>query len=345
MTVERIAAVRIFLFWIALLCSASVAGQGLSAELMLAERPDADGPPTEVTVSLLIIDVDSIEDVKQRFNVDIFITTTWRDPRLASTEGDAAPLVRTRPISEIWTPKGLVVNDRGLEARLPAVAEVDRDGVVLYRQRYTGPLAVDLDFREFPFDTQRLDIDIVSYQYSPEELQFSAATRVAGDASSFSIEGWTFQILEPKMSVFAVADSGVERPQLTFTLEAIRNGGYYLLTMFLPMSLIIFMSWMVFWIQPDVVPARVAISTGAIFSLIAFGFSIRLSLPPVAYVTKSDIFVMGCMLMVFLALGVAVTGSRWAVADKMERAKQVNVVARWVYLTLFLAVIGTTLLR
>ncbi|MGB5411952.1 MAG: hypothetical protein WBN09_10515 [Woeseiaceae bacterium] len=54
---------------------------------------------------------------------------------------------------------------------------------------------------------------------------------------------------------------------------------------------------------------------------------------------------MGCTLLVFLALGVAVTGSRWAVDNRMEIAKQVNVVARWIYLALFLAVIGITLLR
>jgi hypothetical protein len=294
---------------------------------------------------LLVIDVDAIDDVRQRFNVDIFVTTMWQDPRLASKTDAAEPAIRTMPVSQIWTPKGLIVNDRGLDAQLPPLAEIDVNGNVVYRQRYTGQLAVDLDFRDFPFDTQRLAIEIVSYQYSPTELQFSAATRVAGDPDSFSIEGWSFRLLEPEMGTFSVAATGVERPQLTYALEATRNGGYYLLTMFLPMSLIIFMSWTVFWIQPDVVAARIGISTGSIFSLIAFGFSIRLSLPPIAYVTKADIFVIGCTLMVFLALGVAVTGSRWAVAEKMQRALQVNVVARWAYVGLFLLVIATAVLK
>jgi hypothetical protein len=336
---------RRFLICFALLVGTTAAAQELSTELMLAERPGADGPPTEITVYVLVIDVDAIDDVNQRFSVDIFVTTQWQDPRLALKDGNGAPAIRTRPLTEIWTPKGLIMNDRGLDAQLPPMAEIDANGNVVYRQRYTGQLAVDLDFRAFPFDTQRLDIEIVSYQYSPNELKFSAATRIAGEPASFSIEGWSFRVLEPQFGTFSVAATGVQRPQLTYTLETTRNGGYYLLTMFLPMSLIIFMSWTVFWIQPDVVAARIGISTGSIFSLIAFGFSIRLSLPPIAYVTKADIFVIGCTLMVFLALGVAVTGSRWAVADKMQKALQVNVVARWAYLGLFLLVIAAAMLK
>lgn len=61
--------------------------------------------------------------------------------------------------------------------------------------------------------------------------------------------------------------------------------------------------------------------------------------------TKADIFVIGCTLMVFLALGVAVAGSRWAVAEKMQRTLLVNLVARWAYFGLFLLVIATAVLK
>jgi hypothetical protein len=54
--------------------------------------------------------------------------------------------------------------------------------------------------------------------------------------------------------------------------------------------------------------------------------------------TRADIFVTGCTLLVFLALGAAVIGSRWASADKLERAMRLNALARWVYVALFAAV-------
>ena len=246
--------------------------------------------------------------------------------------------VRTLPMSDIWTPRGLIVNDRGLSPQLPLVADVDAMGNVVSRQRLSGELAADLNLEDFPFDTQRLPIDIVSYQYSPDEIRFSRDARIGADLETFSVEGWQFKLLETNFGEFTVPVGDIVRPRMTFVIEAQRNAQYYLLTMFLPMSLIVFMSWTAFWIQPNVVPPRIAISTASIFSLIAFGFSIRVSLPRVSYVTRADLFVIGCTLLVFIALGMAVIGSRWAGADKMDQAIRLNATMRWVYFVLFFVV-------
>ena len=155
----------------------------------------------------------------------------------------------------------------GLTAQLPLVVDVDDFGNVVYRQRLAGELSVDLDLKEFPFDTQRLLIDVISYQYSPDEVRFSRSARFAANVEAFSVEGWSFSLRETKFWEFSVPAAGVVRPRMTFILEAQRNAQYYLLTMFLPMSLIVFMSWTAFWIQPNIVPPRIAISTASIFSL------------------------------------------------------------------------------
>jgi hypothetical protein len=238
-------------------------------------------------------------------------------------------------MTDIWTPRGLIVNDRGLSPKLPLVAEVDVLGNVVYRQRLAGELAVDLDLKEFPFDTQQLVIKVISYQYSPDEVRFSGNAKIASDTEAFSVAGWSFSLLETDFGEFSIPAVGVVRPQVVFAVEAQRKSAYYLLTMFLPMSLIVFMSWTAFWIQPNIVPPRIAISTASIFSLIAFGFSVRLSLPRVSYLTRADIFVIGCTLLVFLALGAAVIGSRWASADKMGQAVRLNAAIRWIYVGLF----------
>lgn len=309
---------------------------------LVAEPPNVSGESTEVTINLFLIDIDEIDDVRQRFNVDMFVNIAWQDPRLALPEKEQSGRIRTMSWSEIWTPRGLIMNDRGLSAKLPMVVDVDDLGHVVYRQRLSGALSVDLNLRDFPFDTQYLPIDIISYQYSPDQVKFSTNARLAAHLEEFSIEGWSFTLSETKFGEFSVPAAGVVRPRITFMLEAQRNAQYYLLTMFLPMSLIVFMSWTAFWIQPNVVAPRIAISTASIFSLIAFGFSIRLSLPRVSYVTRADVFVLGCTLLVFLALGAAVIGSRWASADKLEQAIRLNATIRWVYVALFLIVVVAT---
>ncbi len=329
-----------------ILFSASVSAQEIAPTKaqLIAERPHANGTTTEVTVRVFLIDIDEIDDVHQRFNVDMFLGIAWNDPRLALPEEERSGQIRTFPMNQIWTPRGLIVNDRGLTPKLPLVADVDVLGNVIYRQRLSGELAVDLDLKDFPFDTQQLPVQIISYQYSPDEVRFSPGAQLVANIEGFSVEGWSFSLLETRYGDFEIPALGLARPQMTFVIEAKRNAQYYLLTMFLPMCLIVFMSWTAFWIQPNVVPPRIAISTASIFSLIAFGFSIRLSLPRVSYVTRADLFVIGCTLLVFLALGAAVIGSRWASADKLEQAIRLNAAIRWIYVGLFVLVATASLI-
>jgi len=306
---------------------------------LVAERPNPAGVATPVTLGIFLFDIDQVDDVNQRFGVDMFMAVTWNDPRLALPEDERNDQKRSLPMNEIWTPRGMIVNDRGLSAQLPRIADIDDLGNVVYRQRLSGELAVALELREFPFDKQRLPIDFISYIYSPDEVSLSLNTDISADAGSFSAAGWRLKILEPEYGEFTIPAIGVVRSRLTYYIEAQRNAQYYLLTMFLPMSLIVFMSWTAFWLQPDIVPARIGISTASIFSLLALGFSIRLSLPAVSYMTRADLFVIGCTLLVFVALGVAVIGSRWANAGRMEHALRLNAIARWVYLGLFCIVV------
>ena len=309
-------------------------------QFMLADRPNADGPATEITIGMVVLDIDNIDDASQRYRADLFALVEWQDKRLALPEEQRSGRTRTVSMDDIWTPRALIINDRGLTMQLPDFADIDDFGNVLYKQRFTGELAADLRYEEFPADTQLLPIDIVSYQYSPAELRFSSASEIIADPDTFSAEGWQFKVLEPELGEYSIKGVDRTKPRLRFLIEAERNTRYYMWTMFLPMSLIVFMSWTAFWLQPSIVPARIGISTASIFSLMALGFSIRTSLPKIPYMTRADIFVVGCTLMVFLALAVAVIGSRWASSEHEHRALRLNAVARWVYAGMFGVVIA-----
>jgi len=306
--------------------------------VLLGERPSLDGKPVVVEVGVFVIDVDEIDDVNQRFNVDLFLVARWKDPRLALPEAERMGQKRFISVDDIWTPRVLILNDRGLTSQLKEGVEIDDLGNAKFQNRMTGELAANLEFQKFPFDSQRLPIDIVSYAYTAEEMQFSLSSALISQTEKFSIEGWQLKQLDPEVGFFVVPSDGARLPRLTYIIEAKRDSDYYVLTMLVPMSLIIFMAWTVFWLQPNIVPPRIAISTASIFSLLALGVSIRLGLPKVSYLTRADIFVLGCTLMVFIALGVAVIGSRWASSDRLEQALKANAIARWFYMLMFVVV-------
>jgi hypothetical protein len=321
---------------VALFCT-DLTAEGLESKhpMLVAERPNPLGPPTEVTIGIYVLDIAGIDDVNQLFSVDLFVDMTWQDPRLALLKELRTGKNRRMPLEDIWTPGLMIINDRGLSTHLPLVAEVDDLGNVNTQQRVSGELSADLYFKDFPFDTQVLPIRIVTYRYSTHDLRFSLDNKISGDDGSFSAEGWRFRIIGPEFDEFYIPSKEAVWARLTYLIEAKRNSRYYMLTMILPVSLIVLMSWLVFWLSPDVIPPRVSISTAAIFSLIAFSLSIRLSIPRVSYVTHADLFLIGCTLLVILTLSLVVICSRWARAGRMEDALRLNAVARWVYIGLF----------
>ncbi|MEM1081686.1 MAG: hypothetical protein AAGH65_08910 [Pseudomonadota bacterium] len=310
--------------------------QTQNAAVLKGERPDPAGTATEVRIDVLVLDLDAINDAQQRFNIDLYVTASWRDERLAATEPTGAN--RVMDVEDVWSPRVLLFNNRTLTPHLPAIVNVDDDGHVRYQQRYNGELAAQFDFSEFPFDRQVLPIDIVSYEYTPDQLVFSPDSSIRKIHEGSLLEGWLLT-LEPPAYNTPITDAIQQPARITFVLDAERDSRYHLFTMYLPMTLIVFMAWTVFWLQPEMVPPRIGISTAAIFSLIAFGFSIRMSLPEVAYFTRADLFVIGTTLMVFMALAVAVIGSRWANADRMEGALRLNAWMRWVYALVFFALL------
>jgi hypothetical protein len=299
-------------------------------------RPNAGGDPDVITVRLGLLDIAGIDDKEQLFTIDAYVEIAWQDRRLAAETGTE----RTFSIDDVWTPRLAVVNDRGLDLLLPEVVTVDGQGNATLRQRLTGPLAVGLDLREFPFDSQRLSIEVVSYQYTTAELVFSDATGMVARNEEFSAGGWIFEPLASEFSTFRLAADGPGRSQVTFSVLAQRNAGYYVLTLALPMILILCLSWMVHWLPGDVVPARMGMSSASVFSLIAFGVSFRLTLPKIDYVTQADRFVIYSTLLVLLSLVVTVLAVRWVNAGRAEDANRASRVMRGVFPAAFALIVA-----
>ena len=60
-----------------------------------------------------------------------------------------------------------------------------------------------------------------------------------------------------------------------------------------------------------------------------------MSLPRVSYVTHADFFLIGCTLVVILALALVVAGSRWVKTDRLTEALRLNAATRWLYIALY----------
>jgi hypothetical protein len=90
----------------------------------------------------------------------------WVDPSISEPPGTRLSL------GDVWNPDVTIFNLRNASMKMDKVVTVFPGDTIDYIQRYTGAFSASLDFREFPFDKQTLPITLVTFSYSPKEIQF-----------------------------------------------------------------------------------------------------------------------------------------------------------------------------
>ncbi|KAK8378174.1 hypothetical protein O3P69_018857 [Scylla paramamosain] len=88
--------------------------------------------------------------------------------------------------------------------------------------------------------------------------------------------------------------------EVVFTLK--RRLGYYVFHTYIPTCLIVIMSWVSFWIKPEIAPARVTLGVTSLLTLFTQQAKSQASLPPVSYIKTIDIFMSSCTVFVFMVL-------------------------------------------
>ncbi|GFQ75384.1 glycine receptor subunit alpha-2 [Trichonephila clavata] len=77
---------------------------------------------------------------------------------------------------------------------------------------------------------------------------------------------------------------------------------YYLMEVYLPISLLVIGSWLSFWLDVYAVPARTALGITTILTIITSSRGIKESIPRVSYVKAVDVWIETCTWLVFCAL-------------------------------------------
>ena len=303
---------------------------------VLKSRPDPQGTATKVNVSLYIIDVESINNLKQSFTIDFVMTLWWIDPRVAEN----SPRLT---LGEIWHPDAQIYNIRDAKKRLDDVVNILPNDTILYTQRYFGTFSAFLDFQAFPFDQQILPITLLSFTYGPEAVEFVFES--AWLEERFSIAGWTVKSRETRVSAFNIsaaqgAKYDTKLSRLNYTMHARRHLDYYWWKVVAPLVLIVFLSWAVFYIDPSQVGPQVGVSATSILTLIAFLLRLESIIPPVSYLTHMDYFVYSVLTLVFLAYLEALVSTTYALKGKIEFAKKVDHWSRYVFPTGFAIIMG-----
>ena len=83
------------------------------------------------------------------------------------------------------------------------------------------------------------------------------------------------------------------------TFEFKRRINFYLLSWYLPATLIVVLSWVGFWIDIKSTPARISLGTITILAIGGFLIGEQEGFPSVSYVRAIDIYLIACFVFVF----------------------------------------------
>ena len=296
------------------------------------------GPAPTVSYGVLLVDVRRIDDVRQTMEVDFVVNLEWRDRSLANPGGEG---IRQLDLGSVWNPAIAILNQERLRKGRPDVVRVDADGNVVFLQRYTVTITQRLDLTEFPFDHQVFKITALSYRSADEPVSLVFDENLGGELGGLTILDWHLDPGTCRNTTLRAQHSRAAAFEYVF--EGRRRVAYYVWKLLLPMLVIVGMSFAVFWIDPSFTASQIGVATTSVLTLIAFRFAVSHQIPRLSYLTRLDLFNLGCTLLVFFAF-LEVIATTNLVGRHEHLARRLDRVCRRAFPIALLLVIVFTLL-
>ncbi|KAK2835939.1 hypothetical protein Q5P01_016423 [Channa striata] len=269
-------------------------------------RPDFGGPPVAVGMSIDVASIDMVSEVNMDYTLTMYFQQYWRDKRLAYAGIPLNLTLDNRVADQLWVPDTYFLNDKksfvhGVTVKNRMI-RLHPDGTVLYGLRITTTAACMMDLRRYPLDEQNCTLEIESYGYTTDDIEFYWKGGENAVTGVTRIELPQFSIVDYKLVSKNVVFSTGAYPRLSLSFKLKRNIGYFILQTYMPSTLITILSWVSFWINYDASAARVALGITTVLTMTTINTHLRETLPKIPYVKAIDMYLMGCFVFVFLAL-------------------------------------------
>ncbi len=301
--------------------------------------------PIKVTVKLHILKIYDINTVTQTFSLDGFLTLMWKAP---DEEKPYKPLflVDNQEVSEafrdkLWWPNIDFINIEG-ERHIPYRRVVmDSQGYVTYTERFYATMGCKMDFKKFPFDNQLLLLQLESFGFSDTVMVFDRQQKDALNTDDITIVEWDITGSKTYVNEYLYKThlrKGAGFNRFNIEIEVHRNPGFYIWEFFLPLTLLILLSWFVFWIaNPEV---QISLAFTLMLTLVAYSFYSSSYLPRLPYNTFIQSTVIAGYIVIFVLIAAIVVKYVLLAGKRKRAAARLDNIMKWGIPVLTLSVLG-----
>lgn len=269
--------------------------------------PKQGGRPTNVHFHVTVMSIDSINENSMTFAADIFFAQTWTDHRLKLPANMTTEyrLLDLDWLEHLWRPDSFFKNAKEVNFQTMTIPNhyvwLYKDFSILYMVKLTLTLSCAMNFAIYPHDTQECKLQMESLSHTTDDLVFQ------WDRSVPLVVDEHIELPQQMIVSNTTSDCTQVYSTGNFTcLEIVfrlkRRLGHYLFHTYIPTCLIVIMSWISFWIRPEIAPARVTLGVTSLLTLSTQHAKSQAALPPVSYIKAIDVFMSSCTVFVFMAL-------------------------------------------
>jgi hypothetical protein len=237
------------------------------------------GGPAHVRVGLVVSEIREFNIQTGGFEADFFLSLTSRKPM-------------PRDLSLSYT--------NGHEIDVKTLA----DTPTFKFYRVTGKFSTAIDLRKYPFDVQRLRIQIEDEKAGVDQIVFHADDSRTSLDSTFlmesygvtSVGGRAYKHKYPPR--FDRDDLYVSRYEFTLGIGRFAQSAAF--SVYVPALIIVLISLMGMWVPPEELEVRSNAGAPMLAAAVLFHYSLIQSLPATGYLTRADKLMLGVYLSLLL---------------------------------------------
>lgn len=258
----------------------------------LDKRPRNDeGGPTVVSVNYFILSIPEISAAENSFVGDFYLDLHWTEPKLIGRDEDDVDW------KSVWGPDVEFPNARDVEKDFENWLLDSKTGEIIYQTRVRANFSSTMTVRDFPFDSQQLEIHMESGAHTADEvvlklLESSKGNHVKRKLKKDGLAEWHMGDISSQSEVHKLEFDGTVYSTFKININVLRRGGYYVYKIVLPFSFIVLMSFSAYFMEASEISDRVGTAIEAALTATAFQVVVNESIPKVGYLTFLDIYLM-----------------------------------------------------